>query len=478
MKNNLNTLDLNEADQPMTEPALSESSNDMTGETIADSQNESAAKKRNFKKISLIAGVLFCALLFFGYVLTRKSQKKQEVNLPAPTFQTSNTTGQLVDNLTSTPTPAVPVSNPANDPSQTNTANANTAVPNGNPRYAANSGLFQPNVPVTQQTQALNQQKNAAEMTDRGNNPKNIPPSVPVRGGGGGNYSGGGNFNLPENSQTQTVDPAVPTMINVESKNPDSSKRTKAVFYGKPTNSINSAKLSQVYQAPIVTGGQKNNFNNIPFGTLLPVRTIGAVHTLLQSALARLELTQTVKGEGWVLPAGTVIVGQVSQGIGNRVNITPRGFIMNDRFYQLQGEISGTDGGIGLLGDQKTIGGKWYRPLLQVADKLQQTFNTWLAGKGGGNITNIQIPTVAQVAEINPNQSVQYVAVKPNATGYLLITQLPSNQESFSDSGNSIQSLNAIPSSIQGLSVEDVNNILASGNEQAIQTILNRKPLK
>src|SRR5262245_21292049 len=43
------------------------------------------------------------------------------------------------------------------------------------------------------------------------------------------------------------------------------------------------------------------------FGALLPVRTLGAIYTLRPS-LARFELTRDMRGEGWTMKKGTVLV--------------------------------------------------------------------------------------------------------------------------------------------------------------------------
>lgn len=469
-----------------------------SGDSINNAQTEEEVKKRRKAPIIIAIALFLIIVLFVGFCATRRTSKSKDVVLPATTSQNSNNAGQLVDNLMATPTPTPFDPTNPNNPGAVDPALAangqnpqNAQNPNlpGGPRYAENTGLYQQNQPVTNQTGALNQQAQA--MTERGNNPKNVPQSPYQNrnagyngggGNGGSNYSGGGYYNGggSQNPVQQITDAAQQGIANLTNAGENSApKRSKAVFYGSTSNASGSTQVAQMSN---ILAARNLNFNSIPFGTLLPVRTIGAVHTLLPSALARLELTQTVKGDGWTLPAGTIIVGQVSEGIGNRVSITPRGFLLNDQLYPIQGEISGTDGGVGLVGDRKTVGSKWYRSLLEVADRAQQSFNSWLAGRNGGNITNIQYPSVSQMVNANPGQNVNYVAVKPNATGYLLVTQLPSNQgtvggvNNFNGGGGRQQGLNAIPSSIPGMSLDDVNNILASGDDRAIQNLLSRKP--
>src|SRR5262245_6558542 len=46
-----------------------------------------------------------------------------------------------------------------------------------------------------------------------------------------------------------------------------------------------------------------------PFGAMLPVRTLGAIYSLRQS-LARLELTRDLRGQGWAMKKGTILIGQ------------------------------------------------------------------------------------------------------------------------------------------------------------------------
>ena len=45
------------------------------------------------------------------------------------------------------------------------------------------------------------------------------------------------------------------------------------------------------------------------FGSMLPVRTLGVLYTLRSGSLARFELTRDVRGQGWAMKKGTVLVG-------------------------------------------------------------------------------------------------------------------------------------------------------------------------
>jgi len=48
------------------------------------------------------------------------------------------------------------------------------------------------------------------------------------------------------------------------------------------------------------------------FGSMLPVKSLGILYTLRSGGLVRLELTRDVKGKGWSMPRGTVLVGAMS----------------------------------------------------------------------------------------------------------------------------------------------------------------------
>jgi hypothetical protein len=85
------------------------------------------------------------------------------------------------------------------------------------------------------------------------------------------------------------------------------------------------------------------------FGAMLPVRTLGAHYTLRQGSLARFELTRDVRGSGWSLHKGTVLVGANRGSEYDRAFLSIVGFIdpATDRFVKLTGEASAATAALG-----------------------------------------------------------------------------------------------------------------------------------
>src|SRR5688572_30499107 len=97
---------------------------------------------------------------------------------------------------------------------------------------------------------------------------------------------------------------------------------------------------------------------------MLPVRLADAIYTLRNSgAVARLELTQPIEGNGFSYPAGTTLVGNVRGGESVRAFVTVVGLIdaVSGELARFSGELMGTDGASGMNGERKRVAGKWAR---------------------------------------------------------------------------------------------------------------------
>ena len=69
-------------------------------------------------------------------------------------------------------------------------------------------------------------------------------------------------------------------------------------------------------------------------------------------ALARLELTRDMVGNGWSMKRGTILVGSTKGGEYDRAYVAIIGFIdpESGRFVKLGGDVLGGDGAAGLKG--------------------------------------------------------------------------------------------------------------------------------
>ena len=108
----------------------------------------------------------------------------------------------------------------------------------------------------------------------------------------------------------------------------------RSLFFGieRKENATQTNLISQSNNQA-VSGNQNVNSTNlqataIPFGTLLPIRFLGAVYTLRASGgLVRMELTRSVSGKNYSFPAGTVLVGTLRGSEYKRAFISVVGLI-------------------------------------------------------------------------------------------------------------------------------------------------------
>ena len=184
-----------------------------------------------------------------------------------------------------------------------------------------------------------------------------------------------------------------------------------------------SAKLSG-QAAPAFLKGSESRVALPPFGSMLPVRTTGALYTL-RPGLARFELTRDVRGQGWRMRKGTTLIGQQQGGEYDRAYVSLVGFIDPESklFVKAQGEVLGADGAPGLQGKRKQISGRWARVLGRVASSA---VSLGQAALSRGNSTTLVLPG-AVAPELTPSVASrrEFVEVSAGTPAFVLITDLP-----------------------------------------------------
>lgn len=175
---------------------------------------------------------------------------------------------------------------------------------------------------------------------------------------------------------------------------------------------------------------------NIPFGTLFPVRLLGAIYTLKDSGgVVRLELTQPVEGNGYSFPAGTMLVGNLRGGESLRAFVSIIGLIdpASGELVKFSGELMGTDGASGLRGRRKNITSKWtsfFRSLRETAGSMIGSVGAFRSsgtvvisdslGRGSEKLSE----ETAQSLFENRRENT-FLEVLAGTNGYVLVTQLP-----------------------------------------------------
>jgi hypothetical protein len=186
-------------------------------------------------------------------------------------------------------------------------ANSDTLVnPNENVATNSNSSV---DIPPTKATDLNEPVVVPDALSETNRNPSNIVISRQT------------NLTKPQNSVISTENQSVLSVNNANRTETQTKTQTetaplgRSLFFGveRKENTVINPVLNSNNQS--VSGNQNANLTNIspraiPFGTLLPIRFLGAVYTLRASGgLVRMELTRSVSGKDYSNPAGTVLVG-------------------------------------------------------------------------------------------------------------------------------------------------------------------------
>ena len=230
-----------------------------------------------------------------------------------------------------------------------------------------------------------------------------------------------------------------------------------------------------------------------PFGSMLPVRTIGGLYTLRNGALARLELTRDMVGNGWSMKRGTILVGTTKGGEYDRAYVTIVGFIdpESGKFVKLGGDVLGGDGAAGLKGKSRQLDNRWTRILSQLGNAALSVTTAAVAGRSNGTVI---ISDESRSSLINPvseelsgvigpsdrNRRARFVEVVAGTPGYVMMTDLPAAIKGTEPSDEpDVQSL-AARSDIDavrpatGITEREFAELIANGSPEEIKAKLQR----
>jgi hypothetical protein len=231
-----------------------------------------------------------------------------------------------------------------------------------------------------------------------------------------------------------------------------------------------------------------------PFGTMLPVRTIGGLYTLRSGALARLELTRDMVGNGWSMKRGTILVGSTKGGEYDRAYVAIIGFIdpESGKFVKLGGDVLGGDGAAGLKGKSRQLDSRWTRILSQLGNAALSVTTAALGGRSNGTVI---ISDGARSSLLNPvseelngvfggpsdrSRRAGFVEVVAGTPGYVMVTDLPTaikGTEAGAELG--VQSLAALSDvnairPATGISEREFAELIATGSPEEIKAKLHR----
>jgi type II secretory pathway pseudopilin PulG len=245
---------------------------------------------------------------------------------------------------------------------------------------------------------------------------------------------------------SSTVDSARSTNSSTQASDANSqSSSVSKVVSGTERNNERSVRIGEELVAPVKreaanperAKGEENSIGAVAlpsFGSMLPVRSLGVIYTLRSGGLVRFELTRDVKGKGWLLPHGTVLVGALRGSEYDRAFISLIGFIDSESgsFVKISGDVLGSDGGTGVRGKRRKMSSGWSRVLgklgeasLSIAGSLASSVGrrpviiTDAFGGAGSRVTS-EFDGVLLSRDRNV-----FLEVAAGTACYVMITELP-----------------------------------------------------
>lgn len=282
-------------------------------------------------------------------------------------------------------------------------------------------------------------------ITDQSNDILTVPNSRPVAEPPIANV--GSSWPSQETSKRQNENPIAKSKDGGSSANvsavPQSTTSVeplgRSLFFGIAARKDDAIALPATKPTAPDAGTRQRtarSMGQIPFGTLLPVRLVGAIYTLRNSGgVVRMELTQPIEGKGYSYPAGTTLVGNVRGGESIRAFVTVVGLIdpVSGALVRITGELMGTDGASGISGERKRITGKWARFFRGLKDTAGSILGSVGSLRSGGTvILSEPLHRGAERMSEDTSQSIfgneredTFLEVTAGTSGYVLVTQLP-----------------------------------------------------
>jgi hypothetical protein len=155
-----------------------------------------------------------------------------------------------------------------------------------------------------------------------------------------------------------------------------------------------------------------------------------------------------MKGSGWSLPKGTVLIGRASGSEYDRAFITVMGYIdsRDNRLVKMSGEVLGSDGGSGIQGKRVVVdSGGLKRALSKIASSSMQAAGLLASGFGGqrtvivdGAGNRIISPITDEASRMFGGTSGDkraFVKVEAGRSAYVMVADLPKDRPAIDAPG-------------------------------------------
>jgi hypothetical protein len=430
---------LNEREDTSSERTTTSAKRGKTDDTLGEDEEdvgvellEKDEKRGTFKRVVVALGVAACALLVVavaGYLWLFSGSRDDTYRVRNPASRNRAEAGAINDNSPQMPT-AEEITRELNKGGNSNSAaNTNQGV---TPDAASNNNLsLNSNSPVTDRlplgdfSQTVTPQANAGTL--QGTATQNAT---------------GQTTQVDSTQRATTNQEATVTRAGSElgSPNPERSIRVSALLANNGGNARFAGSENLSVSTPTQAERTTQSVPLPPLGTMLPVRTLGAVYTLRSEGYVRMQLTRAMSGQGWSLPRGTELYGVVRGSdfeIG-RAYVQLVGFIdqPSGKLVRLQGSLLGSDGSDGLRGRKRSLNSGWSRALKIAGAGVVEALSTVAATIGNrpvyaGDIYGYSAPRMASplMREINGLAYRQgrtgFVEVPANTAGYVFVMTSP-----------------------------------------------------
>ena len=304
-------------------------------------------------------------------------------------------------------------------------------------------------------------------------------------------------FNL-RNSDTSTP-PTSASNGTSDMRMVRSQRNSESSFYAaersEPRNQSTVGNSVRLKSRPLSANNNKTPTVVLPsFGSMLPVRTIGGLYTLRSGALTRLELTRDMKGDGWSMKRGTILVGTSRGGEYDRAYVSLVGFIdpQSGKLVKLGGDVLGGDGGAGLKGKRRQLDSGWARMLGKVGTAALNVTGALVGGHGNGTVilsdglrTRAVNPVTDEISgviggELDQKQRQGFVEVEAGTSCYVMVTDLPTAIKGTEASPDLNEETLAALTNVDaarpatGLSERELADLLADGSPEEIRAAMPR----
>ena len=291
------------------------------------------------------------------------------------------------------------------------------------------------------------------------------------------------NLSVTENNQNLTTSGKT-NLLDAQPNRSENTPTGRSIFFGIERKNNSEQNSTSPVNTQIVSSNQTLDFNNaatqsaIPFGTLLPIRFLGAVYSLRASGgLVRMELTRSITGKNYSYPAGTILVGTLRGSEYKRAFVSVIGLIdpKTGGLVKFEGEVMGGDGASGIVGRRRQVKGTWSRIFGGLREAGSVALGAVVNGRrSGGTVIISEGAAKASGALsdelsglIGNRSSSEFVEVSAGTTGFVLVIDLP-------DEVSNSDALAKNSKAATGLSENELAELFSSGSKEKIRAALPR----